>query len=105
MGKGTKLCKKRFVEVTETAVNYLFRIKLLAIRAFPDNKRVADSNTLQVFKQGLQTQNSYISRARSIEKILNVIEIIIIEDLYQIELDIEGNVPRITEFRGFRRRW
>ena len=60
-------------EVTETAVNYLFRIKLLAIRAFPDNKRVADSITLQVFKQGLQTQNSHINRARSIEEILNII--------------------------------
>ena len=59
----------------------------------------------QVFKQGLQTENSYIGRARSIEKILNVIEIIIIEDLYQIEMEIAGNVPRITEFCGFRGRW
>ena len=39
-------------EVTETAVNYLFRIKLLAIRAFPDNKRVADSITLPSFQAG-----------------------------------------------------
>ena len=60
-------------EVTETAVNYLFRIKLLTIQAFPDNKRAADSITLQVFKQGLQTQNSHISRARSIEEILDII--------------------------------
>ena len=60
-------------EVTETAVNYSFRIKLLAIRAFPDNKRVADSITLQVFNQGLQTQNSHISRARSIAAILDLI--------------------------------
>ena len=92
-------------EVTETAVNYLLGIKLLAIRAFPDNKRVADSITLKVFKQGLQTQNSYISRARSIEKILNVIEIIIIEDLYQIDMEIAGRITRITEFCGFRGRW
>ena len=60
-------------EVIETSVNYLLRIKLLTIRAFPDNKRVADLITLQVFKQGLWTQNSHTSRARGKEEILNVI--------------------------------